>query len=303
MIIVSDSVLVESKSARDNQLERVPHECALEILNKAKALLVALWKGTGVTTTEEIAHYYEVESSVVRHASKQHRDELLNDGWREVKGQENLKSLRSIGSEVFSLPEATTRIAIWTPRASLRLGMILRDSIIAKAVRTSLLDAVETVIPAQAQEIERLRLELQVAQAQATAAQSQERLMQATNAIANLHGTGMVALILGKPDAIITHTEVIEKTIAVDPKTGRVLAQSDGLTIGYLTKRLGFKNNEQTWQWLNSVQLGKDSGVWAKELTAHPTLKLPRQLLPQVQRLFAYQVGNRQLLLGEGGRR
>ena len=91
MTIVSDSVLVESKSARDNQLERVPHERALEILNKAKALLVALWKGTGVTTTEEIARYYEVESSVVRHASKQHRDELLNDGWREVKGQENLK--------------------------------------------------------------------------------------------------------------------------------------------------------------------------------------------------------------------
>ena len=180
--------------------------------------------------------------------------------------------------------------------------MLLRNSAVAKAVRTSLLDAVEKVIPEQSQEIERLKLELQVAQAQATAAQSQERLMQATNAIANLHGTGMVALILGKPDAVITHTEVIEKTIAVDPK-GRVVAQSDGLTIGYLTKRLGFKNNEQTWQWLNSVQLGKDSGVWVKELTAHPTLKLPRQLLPQVQRLFAYQVGNRQLLLGEGGGR
>ncbi len=270
MTIVSDSVLVESKSTRDNQLERVPHERALEILNKAKALLVALWKGTGVTITEEIARYYEVESSVVRHASKQHRNELLNDGWREVKGQENLKSLRSVGSEVFSLPEATTRIAIWTPRASLRLGMILRDSVVAKAVRTSLLDAVETIIPAQSQEIERLKLELELARAQESTARTQERLMQATNAIANLHGTGMVALILGKPDAILTQTEVIEKTIAVDPKTGRVLAQSDGLTIGYLTKRLGFKNNEQTWQWLNSVQLGKDSGAWSRELAAHP---------------------------------
>jgi phage regulator Rha-like protein len=161
---------------------------------------------------------------------------------------------------------------------------------------------IKEVIPAQAQEIERLKLEVQVAQAQEATARTQERLMQATNAIASLHGTGMVALILGKPDAVITHTEVIEKTIAVDAK-GRVLAQSDGLTIGYLTKRLGFKNNEQTWQWLNSVQLGKDSGVWSRELTAHPTLKLPRHLLPQIQRLFAYQVGNRQLLLGEGGGR
>ncbi|WP_045057041.1 Rha family transcriptional regulator [Aliterella atlantica] len=159
------------------------------------------------------------------------------------------------------------------------------------------------VIPAQSQEIERLKLELLVAQAQAAAAQSQERLMQATNAIAALHGSGMVELILGKPDAVITRSEVVEKTIAVDAKTGRVKSQSDGITIGYLTKRLGFKNNEQTWQWLNSVQLGKDSGAWSRELTAHPTLKLPRHLLPKIQRLFAYQVGNRQLLLGEGGGR
>ncbi|WP_052672511.1 Rha family transcriptional regulator [Aliterella atlantica] len=162
---------------------------------------------------------------------------------------------------------------------------------------------IKQVIPAQSQEIERLKLELQVAQAQATAAQSQERLMQATNAIAALHGSGLVELVLGKADAIVTRTEVVEKTVAVDAKTGRVLAQSDGMTIGYLTKRLGFKNNEQTWQWLNSVQLGKDSGAWSRELTAHPTLKLPRHLLPQIQRLFAYQVGNRQLLLGEGGGR
>lgn len=296
--IVSDSVLIESRSARDYQLERISPERALEILNKAKALLVALWQGTGVTTTEEIARYFEVESSVIRHASKQHR----KDGWREVKGQENLKALRSIGSEVFSLPEATTRIAVWTPRAALRLAMVLRYSVVAKAVRTSLLDAIEQIIPAQSARIRELELELQVAQAQAFAAQSQERLMQATNAIANLHGTGMVALILGKPDAVITQTEIIEKTVAVDSK-GRVLAQSDGMTIGYLIKRLGFKNNDQTWQWLNSVQLGKNSGAWSRELTAHPTLKLPRHLLPQIQRLFAYQVGNRQLLLGEGGSR
>lgn len=146
-MILSDSVLVESKSARDNQLARLSHDRALEIVNKAKGLLVALWQGTGVTTTEEIARYYEVESSVVRHASKQHRDELLSDGWREVKGKEDLKALRSIGCEVFSLPLATTRVAIWTPRAALRLGMVLRDSAIGQAVRTSLLDAIEQVIP------------------------------------------------------------------------------------------------------------------------------------------------------------
>ncbi|PSB28361.1 DNA-binding protein [Chlorogloea sp. CCALA 695] len=297
MTIVSDSVLVESKSARDNQLESVSHRDAQSILNKVKALFFAVWKNEGITTTEQLAAFYEIEPNSIRQVLKRHQDEFELDGLKSLRGKD-LKEVR----DVLSLTSTAVNLTIWTPRAVLRLGMLLRDSAIAKAVRTSAVNAIETTIPAQSARIRELELELRVAQAQTTAAQSQERLMQATNAIANLHGTGMVALILGKPDAVITHTEVIEKTIAVDPK-GRVVAQSDGLTIGYLTKRLGFKNNEQTWQWLNSVQLGKDSGAWSKELTAHPTLKLPRQLLPQVQRLFAYQVGNRQLLLGEGGRR
>jgi hypothetical protein len=296
MTIVSDSVLVESKSARDHQLERISPERAQQILNKLKAIYFAIWKGEGNTTTELLANFYEVPEVNIRQLLKTHRAEFVSDGLQILRG----KDLRQV-SDNKSLTSKTVNVAVWTPRAAMRLGLLLRNSAIAAALRTTLLNAAET-IPAQSQEIERLKLELQVAQAQTAAAQSQERLMQATNAIANLHGTGMVALILGKPDAVITHTEVIEKTIAIDPK-GRVVAQSDGLTIGYLTKRLGFKNNEQTWQWLNSVQLGKDSGAWSRELTAHPTLKLPRHLLPQIQRLFAYQVGNRQLLLGEGGGR
>jgi len=93
-MILADSVLVESRTARDNQMEHISHERATEALNRAKALLFALWQGTGVTITEEIVRYYDVESSVVRHASKQYRDELVSDGWREVKGTENLESLR-----------------------------------------------------------------------------------------------------------------------------------------------------------------------------------------------------------------
>ncbi len=117
MTIISESILLESKTLRQQQLEELSDERSLLILNKVKTLLVALWKDKErVTTTEEIADYYEVESSVVRHAIKKHRDEFLDDGWREVRGAKNLKALRDIGSEVFSLPLATTRIAIWTPQ-------------------------------------------------------------------------------------------------------------------------------------------------------------------------------------------
>lgn len=242
MTIVPDSVLVESKSARDHQLERISPERAQQILNKLKALYFAVGKGEGTTTTELLADFYEVPEANIRQLLKTHRAEFESDGLQTLRG----KDLRQV-RDLLSLTSMTVNVTTWTPRAAMRLGMLLRNSAIAKALRTSLLDSIETIAPAQAQEIERLKLELQVAQAQAAAAQSQERLMQATNAIAALHGSGMVELILGKSDAIITRTEVVEKTIAVDAK-GRVLSQSDGLTIGYLTKRLGFKNNEQTWQ-------------------------------------------------------
>ena len=47
MTIISDSVLIESKSARDNQLESVSDEDAQSILAKVKALYFAVWKGVG----------------------------------------------------------------------------------------------------------------------------------------------------------------------------------------------------------------------------------------------------------------
>ncbi|MBD2095900.1 hypothetical protein H6F90_12155 [Trichocoleus sp. FACHB-591] len=55
-----------------------------------------------------------------------------------------MKGVRSI----LNLTPDTPQALVWTPRAALRLGMLLRDSAIAKAVRTSLLDVVERVLPA-----------------------------------------------------------------------------------------------------------------------------------------------------------
>ena len=55
MTIVSDLVLIESKSARDNQLERMSHDSAQDILNRVKCLYFALWKGVETATTEQLA--------------------------------------------------------------------------------------------------------------------------------------------------------------------------------------------------------------------------------------------------------
>lgn len=80
MTILSDSVLVESKSARDNQLEYITHERATETLTKVKALYFVLWKGVGTATTGQMAEFYEVSSDVVQKVIQRHRDELESDG-------------------------------------------------------------------------------------------------------------------------------------------------------------------------------------------------------------------------------
>jgi hypothetical protein len=147
MNILSDSVLVESKSARDNHLARLNHDRAAEILGKVKSLYFAVWQGIGTCTTEQIAEFYEISSDTVRSVvkGKAHRDEFDSDGLRLLRGKE-LKDVRSI----LNLTPDTPQALVWTPRAALRLGMLLRDSAIAKAVRTSLLDMVERVVPALA---------------------------------------------------------------------------------------------------------------------------------------------------------
>lgn len=297
---LTESVLVESKSARDNHLEGVPHDRATEILNKAKALIMAAWRGAGVTTTEQIADYYEVESSVVRHASKQHRDELVTDGWREVKGSTELKSLRSIGSEAFSLPESTTRVAIWTPRASLRLGLVLTKSEIAKAVRTCLLDIAEYVVPAQSDRLRELELQVALYQAQADAAREQRRLSEGNAAILSLHGQATLALIQGNPHAVVPVTEYVDRTVMVDD-CGRPLASFDGVGICYLTERYKFgkgkKANDACRAWLKSCGFTEDD--WVQEMTAHSTAKFPRDRLGELDQMWAAKQGSRQRLLGE----
>ena len=60
MTIVSDSVLVESKSARDNQqFERTFHRCALGTFNLAERLCFATWKKLSAPVAQQIADCYQ----------------------------------------------------------------------------------------------------------------------------------------------------------------------------------------------------------------------------------------------------
>lgn len=294
MIILSDSVLVEFKSARNNQLERVSHDRASELLNKLKALYFAFWNGVGSSTNEQMAEFYEVSADAIESALRRHRDEFELDGLKTIKGRQ-LKAFKDV-SALATAASKTSQLVIWTPRTALRLGMILRDSIIAQAVRSSLLDAVEQIIPAQSARIRELELELQVAQAQATAAQSQERLIQASSAIVTMHGAGMLGLILGKPDAIVEQPPtVIEKNILVN-QAGKPLKTFEGLSKTKLAKRYGMKKPQDLVNWLQSM--GK-ADLIQPGITTAPCQFVPFEYVAELDRLWAARQGCRQRILGE----
>ena len=162
MTILSDSVLVESRTARDDQLGDMPHEKAQTIIEKVKGLYFALWQGVGIATSEQMKEFYDVNIDAIESALRRYRDEFESDGLKTLKGKplKDFKHASAAAAEASRISQLVT----WTPRAALRLGMVLKDSAVAKALRTSILDAVEHVIPAKNQEIERMKLELQLMQ-------------------------------------------------------------------------------------------------------------------------------------------
>ncbi len=203
MPILSDSVLIESRTARDDQLGNMPHQKAQSIIEKVKGLYFALWKGVGIATTEAMADFYSVPEVNIRQLLKNHREEFDSDGLKTLRG----KALKDV-SYPLSLSSTPPHLTIWTPRSALRLGMLIKGSVVAKAVRTALLDTVEHVAPAQAEEIERLRLQLALLQ-------TQERLMSASQLLGSIN-PDLPVLILRPDVKVIERPVSVETTVLVD---------------------------------------------------------------------------------------
>lgn len=94
--------------------------------------------------TEDVARYFEIHRDAVHSVVKRHRDELQANGLITLKGSE----LQSFHVAVLatwdeSYPQASTRLRLYTRRTVLNIAMLLRDSDIARCVRTYLLDAEE----------------------------------------------------------------------------------------------------------------------------------------------------------------
>lgn len=118
-MIVPESVLVESRSARDSRMANVTHERAEDATSKAKALMyfAVVYQGNKIATTKQVAEFYEVTEDVVRMAYSRHKDEFALDGIQELKGKA-LKTLLAIDHNSLLCPNSVTRLTAWTPRGT-----------------------------------------------------------------------------------------------------------------------------------------------------------------------------------------
>ena len=149
--IVEADKLIDDRDMRDKNVRRT------EVLDKVKEIIrLPGFKPIPLTL---VAEYYGVSNETIRLCFKRHRDEFECDGTKMIAVTE-FKSLSvtschtlktATGRGFFSIfTEDGTEIRIpncgircFSKRALLRFGMLLRDSDIAKRVRTALLNIIE----------------------------------------------------------------------------------------------------------------------------------------------------------------
>jgi phage anti-repressor protein len=165
-----------------------------------------------------------------------------------------------------------------------------------KLVRAYFIDAekkwklVQQIAPHVASEVEILHLKIELAKVEAQSAIAQRNLLDTRKAITDMGNQTVSALILGA--TIITDKTPVERII--DNASGRVF---EGVGITAISKKLGFKNTKDCWQWLDSIGYGKDSNHWDLQLSAVEHHKLQPDAYDEI--LTKWNQGVRQRMIGE----
>ena len=138
--------IISDRSVRDNCVSHY------EVLEKVKKVL--LIPDTEWATQKQVAEYYEVGEKAIETICTRHKDELETDGvslksYKEFLNIQNEGLETVVGKTIFllangeSLTVPNRGLKVFPRRAILRIGMLLRDSAIAKEVRTQLLNIEE----------------------------------------------------------------------------------------------------------------------------------------------------------------
>lgn len=139
---VNEEDLVENKDLRNKLINRV------DTLEKVKNLITL--PKTKLLTTKMVMEFYEISYEAINKTLQRNREELLENGmvymsFKEIKSEIFNQDLKSELDESIELTPKGLGLSpkgsfIFTLRAVLNVGMLLRDSKIAKEVRNQLLN-------------------------------------------------------------------------------------------------------------------------------------------------------------------
>ena len=149
---ISEETMISNKDLQEQYISRV------DVLDKVKDLF--LIPAMECMTMKQVADYYEVDIHTIQICYTRNKDELDYDGVC-IKTPLDFKEIFKVtacdfkdleqkhGKLIIHIDDNTTieipnrGIKMFPKRAILRVGMLLRDSVIAKEVRTQLLNIVE----------------------------------------------------------------------------------------------------------------------------------------------------------------
>ncbi|WP_414573799.1 hypothetical protein [Nostoc sp. CCY 9925] len=139
-LLLNQSLLLESKSFRTEAITNFSDDKAIDILAKAKAIIFAVWSGSGWATTAQIAEYFGTTESSVRELFRVNGSEFRDWETKTLTG----KDLRD-ARQTLCLPSRTSQARVFSALGTLRIAMLLTESEIAAQVRTIILDLVSSV--------------------------------------------------------------------------------------------------------------------------------------------------------------
>lgn len=130
---IQESVLTESRSLRAQYADRT------DVLEKVKALQM-LPDNTHLDT-RMVAGYYEVSQSTIESLVAANKDELESNGRTVLAGAELREFATPFGGVAKLIGPKARSLAIFSKRALLNVGQLLKDSPVARAVRTEQLNS------------------------------------------------------------------------------------------------------------------------------------------------------------------
>ncbi len=128
----TDLTVTAARTERDRLADRT------DVLDNVVGQLRTLPDNTHMST-EMVAAVYEVDSAIIRQLVKRNLNEITSDGYRTVT-RADVSDILSLTWSELGFPEKAHTAALFPRRAVLRVGMLLRDSDVARRVRDMLLD-------------------------------------------------------------------------------------------------------------------------------------------------------------------